>query len=298
MLVGPALYLYVKSLLYRDFKLTKRQLIHLIPCGMDILLLTSKFFILSTEAKKAMILDPNADFITPMQYNIYSIVIDIFYISYCIASLTELHKYRLKLKDIYSSFNNTRYNWLKFVLYSFLAIWTSSLVNGISHTIGYGIIMPWTIQITGIFIFASLLVYMAMKQPDLFVGVEEKSSLTPHLTIESMNKHLETLKFHMEKEKPYLDPNLSLNMLAEKVSIPPRALSQVINNGLNQNFFDFVNSYRIKESQNLLKNQNYRDKTILDILYEAGFNSKSVFNAAFKKHTGMTPYQFRRQPPV
>jgi len=85
-----------------------------------------------------------------------------------------------------------------------------------------------------------------------------------------------------------------INDHAEKVSIPPYHLSQVINTCFNQNFFDFINSYRIKDSRRLLSEQDPDKKTIIEILYETGFNSKSVFNTAFKKHTGMTPSQFRK----
>jgi len=98
----------------------------------------------------------------------------------------------------------------------------------------------------------------------------------------------------METQKPYLDPTLCLNNLAEKLAIPTHHLSQVLNICLNQNFFDFINSYRIKESRRLLSEQDPRKKTIIEILYQTGFNSKSVFNVAFKKYTGMTPSQFRK----
>ena len=98
----------------------------------------------------------------------------------------------------------------------------------------------------------------------------------------------------MKNDKPFLDPALCLSDLASKLSIPPHHLSQVLNTCFNQNFFDFINSYRIKESKELLSIQAPIKKTILEIIYETGFNSKSVFNNAFKKYTGMTPSQFRK----
>jgi AraC-like DNA-binding protein len=82
--------------------------------------------------------------------------------------------------------------------------------------------------------------------------------------------------------------------LAEQVSIPYRALSEVINNKLKQNFYDFINSYRIHESKKLLSEKTERLKTILEVLYEVGYNSKSSFNSAFKKFTGMTPTEYRK----
>jgi AraC-like DNA-binding protein len=94
-------------------------------------------------------------------------------------------------------------------------------------------------------------------------------------------------------EKPYMDPNINLMDLGQQVGIPHRSLSEVINNALQQNFYDFINSYRVRESERLLK-ESEQYKTVLEVLYEVGFNSKSAFHTAFKKTTGMTPTQFKR----
>ena len=70
-------------------------------------------------------------------------------------------------------------------------------------------------------------------------------------------------------------------------------LSVLINHHLNQHFFDFINEYRIQKAMQILKNPSKKKLTILEILYEVGFNSKSSFNTAFKKHTNQTPTEFR-----
>jgi AraC-like DNA-binding protein len=106
-------------------------------------------------------------------------------------------------------------------------------------------------------------------------------------------KYKNKLIQYMETQKPYLDSSLSLNDLSKKISIHHHHLSQILNTYLNQNFFDFINSYRIQESKKLLSENGRNKMTILQVLHETGFNSKSVFNTAFKKHTGMTPTQFR-----
>jgi AraC-like DNA-binding protein len=98
----------------------------------------------------------------------------------------------------------------------------------------------------------------------------------------------------MEKEKPYLDPDLSFEQLSKMVSIPPRSLTIVLNECLNQNFYDFINSYRVQESARILMEKNPQYKTVLEVLLEAGFNNKSSFNTAFKKYNGMTPSEFRK----
>ena len=83
-----------------------------------------------------------------------------------------------------------------------------------------------------------------------------------------------------------------------KKTISPYHISQVFNDCFNKNFYDFINLYRIEESKKLLRNPKNNEKTILEILYEAGFNSKSTFNALFKKHTGVTPTEYRKFIPA
>jgi YesN/AraC family two-component response regulator len=99
----------------------------------------------------------------------------------------------------------------------------------------------------------------------------------------------------MESSKPYLEPELTLDQLASRLSLKPRILSQTINEILGQNFFDFINRFRIKEASRLLTNPPDEKTTIQEIYYEAGFHSKSSFNTLFKKYTGLTPREFRKK---
>lgn len=107
--------------------------------------------------------------------------------------------------------------------------------------------------------------------------------------IQTLGKKLSDL---MHNEKPFLDPQLSLKKLAEMMDISPNKLSQVINSQKDKNFFDFVNSYRIRELTELLKEDENKQYTILSLALDAGFNSKSTFNASFKKLTGLTPSEY------
>jgi YesN/AraC family two-component response regulator len=99
----------------------------------------------------------------------------------------------------------------------------------------------------------------------------------------------------MRTRRPWLEPELSLDQLSAQLSVKPRMLSQLINETLNQNFFDFVNRYRIEEAKRLLTNPVDKKITVLEVLYEVGFNSKSSFNTLFKKYTGLTPSEFKKQ---
>ena len=98
----------------------------------------------------------------------------------------------------------------------------------------------------------------------------------------------------MAQARPYLDPDLTIQLLAGQLQWPGRELSLLINQHLDQHFFDFVNEYRIQEAMQLLGDPAQRERTVLDILYAVGFNSKSSFNTSFRKLTGQTPTQFRR----
>jgi AraC-like DNA-binding protein len=98
---------------------------------------------------------------------------------------------------------------------------------------------------------------------------------------------------YMETSQPYLEPSLKINELAQSLSIPSKSLSQSINQQLGKNFYDFVNSYRIEEAKKKIVKANGNGRTILEILYDSGFNSKAAFNRAFKKHTGITPTEYK-----
>ena len=99
----------------------------------------------------------------------------------------------------------------------------------------------------------------------------------------------------MENERPYLNAKLSLRDVADYLGISTNHLSQVINENLKENFFDFVNGYRIAAVKRMMNDPTNSHLTLLGMAYESGFNSKSSFNATFKKMTGSTPSQYQKQ---
>jgi transcriptional regulator GlxA family with amidase domain len=96
----------------------------------------------------------------------------------------------------------------------------------------------------------------------------------------------------MENEKPFLNPRLSSPDLAELVDITTNQLSQFLNEHLNRNFYDYVNSFRLKEFLLLSKNPKFSHLSILGMAYECGFNSKTTFNAFFKREMEVTPSEY------
>jgi len=119
----------------------------------------------------------------------------------------------------------------------------------------------------------------------------EKSGLT-QVQAEALGQQLVRL---MEEDQLFKRSQLTLQELADEMSISAHNLSEVINTQMRQNFYDFVNGYRVEEVKRRLRDPQSRHLTILALAEESGFNSKSAFNALFKKHTGQTPSHYRRQ---
>ena len=107
--------------------------------------------------------------------------------------------------------------------------------------------------------------------------------------------HYKKLLDLMRKEKIYKDPELNMELLAKRTKLSIGYLSRIINQKEGKNFYEFVNSYRIEEVKANLVNPKYAHYSILGIGLEAGFKSKSTFNATFKKLTGKTPSAFKKQ---
>lgn len=107
-------------------------------------------------------------------------------------------------------------------------------------------------------------------------------------------KTAEKLIYLMESEQKFLDPDLSLGSLSKELNIHYNHISRIINDKFGMSYNDFVNKYRIDEVRKRFSDEKYSNKTVLEIIYETGFYSKSVFNTAFKKFTGMTPTEYKK----
>lgn len=131
------------------------------------------------------------------------------------------------------------------------------------------------------------------KQADNRIAEKEKY-VKAKLDRGVMEEYRDQLTQYMNSEKPFKDPLITLPVLAKKLGIQPHHLSMVINTCLNQNFYAFINTYRINYACVLLKTPKTGEENILEIAYSAGFNSKSAFNTAFRRITGKTPSEYRK----
>ena len=124
---------------------------------------------------------------------------------------------------------------------------------------------------------------------------KEEKYKSSTLSLHKSKTYLNRLLKIMAEEKPYLDPELSLQTLANRMGITKEDLSQVINEQLDRNFKNFLNEYRIEEAKKKLLDPKENQFVLMKIALDVGFNSKSVFNASFKKFTGMSPSQYRKR---
>jgi AraC-like DNA-binding protein len=110
---------------------------------------------------------------------------------------------------------------------------------------------------------------------------------------DSARYYLDKLNRLMATEKYYLEGDLSLKSLADRVNISPHHLSQILNDKLRRSFYDYINEQRVEYAKRCLLGEPRRP--ITDIAFESGYNSKNSFYNSFKRYTGMTPSDYRRE---
>ena len=145
-----------------------------------------------------------------------------------------------------------------------------------------------------IFYLSVLLFFYRRKDKDIAIDKPIKyagSSLSEH----EVKLNLKKLHQLMKEEKPYLDPELSLATLGEKLGLNSKETSQLINQGTPYNYSKYISSLRVEEAQKILASEKFSHYKISAIAYDSGFNSLSSFNASFKEFTGMTANTFRKK---
>jgi len=292
-LAAPVFYLYVKSLAFTDFRLQKKSLLHALPFLFASLIFVFYFHIHSSGMKRVIL--QNGGFLSRDFWIIYNCVLLTQILIYFVVDLNILKNYRRLIRQKYSSVNNINLSWLSFILYAFIIAWISSVIVFLSENYFWSFLEPLVfLNFFAFFLFFNYIFYKGLTHPEIFSGIEEKPKyVSSKLTQPDAGNYLLRLNEYMEKEKPFLNPDITLKELSAEISIPARYLSQIINEYIQLNFYDYISKYRIEEAKKLLAG-NSGNKTVLEILYEVGFNSKSSFNTAFKKYTGTTPSRFKK----
>ena len=193
----------------------------------------------------------------------------------------------------FSNLDKINLNWLNFLVNVFIiSVLASAFSNILRHTkfisLDQGAIV---VGLVGLLFFISSVLLKGLHQNEIFLGAQRSS--VDGAGSQADKSLLEKLNTHITKNKPYLDADLTLNDLASQVQISSRQLSTLINVELGKSFFDLINGYRIEEAKRIFRESTDNKLTVLEVMYEVGFNSKSSFNTAFKKYAGSTPTAYK-----
>ena len=303
-LVPASFYLYAMSVCYSNFRLKPKHLLHAIPFIAYNLNLMSGIYFETTEIKLLFIENMNQMPVT----HFFQFLFEFLFQVYFIASFLVIRKSRTVYLENDANPNISLINALyKITIVYYLLHFLVLLRWLVTFIIGVGEFRAWIVTLDGFsFLFCTCwYLFIALNNPEFFRGVNshlkpiieviQKQKYSPSID-EEKNKQIESLKDFMISNEPYLDSSLTIQDLAEQVKMPVKDLSALINLYMNKHFFDFINEYRIEKAKEILKDSSQKDLTILEILYQVGFNSKSSFSTSFKKHTGKTPTEFRKNP--
>jgi AraC-like DNA-binding protein len=293
-LAGPLLFLYIRELTFGEKKLEKKDILHFIPFAFCLIYLLPYYF--QGSAGKIRII--SAEYLQESAGQWYYLRSALFitqFLVYLVLIVLTLIRYRKRTHDQKSPSDRAVLLEVRFFVVASAILWVGAIVRYVLDR-GGNLLVP-----LGASIVVYALGYLKMRRtvvapdpPDVAEQSSarkyEKSTLTP----ERSERYLKKLLHCMETEKPYVDGELTVQKLAEKLSVPANHLSQTINETLGQSFSDFINSYRIEEAKRRLLDPAFKHLSVLGIAEEVGFNSKSSFNAVFKKHTNTTPSEFRR----
>lgn len=326
LLFGPLHYFYAKFLIDKQAKFSNIEWLQLVPFLIFKIYPIPAYFL---SAQELFAFIKNMERVGDPVYTVLGWVIAVQGLTYMIMTLALIRKYTQRIKENYSTIDEINLNWLKNITFMALAVWivvfieeglelfNSNLLGGNSQLIA---------MLTAAFVYA--LGYMGLSKSEIFsqkiisdwnetdleseqsdlkadggslrsnppLGDREpkkyqKSGLSMDRA-QNIGSDLQTL---MKEEKPYMNSDLTLTQLAQLLRVSAHNLSEVINTHMGQNFFDFINQYRVEQVKKDLANPQKQQFTFLALALEAGFNSKSSFNAIFKKHVGLTPSEYRKR---
>lgn len=284
---GPLCLLYTRSLIYADKRMARKEIRHFLPAFLALL---------------CLIIFPK-DFGPLTDTLIFTIVVVLQLSLYLIRAYLEVGWYQGTLKNVSSEFISVNLSWLRYLILSLAIVFAivmiealmvyNEILNNAVVIIIYGYVL----------FFVNSIYWKGLKHPQIFSGLSgEAKSITreiasryshSNLSEEQAREYLRLLEAYMTEQKPHLVYNITIEELSQQTGISARHLSQVINQLMDKNFYDFINGYRVEEAKMLLADQS-KDLRINEVMYDSGFSSKSTFNAVFRKATGQTPSEYRK----
>ncbi|HNW52311.1 MAG TPA: helix-turn-helix domain-containing protein [Prolixibacteraceae bacterium] len=293
MLVIPLIWLYVKKLEQYDFRFSLSTLLHFIPF-VFFMSVHIPAFIHGDDSAWAQSLTSHSTLLNGI---IWSVLL-VQYSVYLFQIVKITRKVNLSAQQEFSNIEQVDISWLNTFLVAFVLVFIvlAIMFAGAIHHFGTEWMNPLVSVVFAISIF--VLGYKGLFQKSIFSNADVSEVAVQNSTQPAKPKTIDAslssgLQQYMDTHKPYCDPELTLTSLAKMVNMGRNQLSEVINSGLESNFYDFVNKYRVEEVKQLLSHPKFKNYTLLAIALEAGFPSKSTFNTVFKKFTGLTPSEYR-----
>ena len=284
LLTGPLIYFYVLTF-SKNLEFRPIQLLHAIPfIGMILLL------IVYNSGSNGFVI-----WLSPLDLYTTIVILASNFI-YILISFIKLKENHFSISEWFNNLKMSSYvSWIQYILFGFIVLWILNLNISAIWMITQK--PEWcaysrSIYTLTVFVFLSSIMFTLMLRPAIyyFPGKYKNTSVGEDLKI----KYKDVLVDYMNNMKPYRNPDITLEKVAKDMSVNVRILSQIINESYNNNFNGYINEFRIQECLNQLSDNNNK-KTILEILYDSGFNSKSAFYTEFKKHTNITPQEYRNK---
>lgn len=230
---------------------------------------------------------------------------------FVILAVKLFHRYKAFLQTNFSNIDKLSFNWMKLLAFGLIFLLSGALISVIFYEFFSFQISLYSIFAIVVLLFVNILGFRGIKHSTIFnqtVILYSQPQVEEQISVDKEKSYAnyglkqndaiflsEQLKNYMQTEKPYTNIDLNLKDLASALDTYPHYITQVLNTVFNQNFYDFVNTYRIEEAQKRLTDPKFKNLTILAIAYDCGFNSKSTFNRIFKQKTELTPSEYRNQ---
>lgn len=301
--IAPLIYFYVKSITKSNFKFLKKYWWHfVIPISLVVYRLTIYTYDALqpgfNETQNGVLKIALDEEIMQPVLLIVGFSVMLLYLAFTIQLY---YNYRQKIKQYFSNIFKLELNWIRnfLIVFTFLFLY-DSIQTVVGTIIDLGYIERWwfnlSLAICAIYIGLKGYFTETTKLNKLDFSFSPKQISIPEATKETKkeveNTAVAAIAALMEREKPYLNPDLNLSELAKQANVTRGQLSEIINSGFKMNFNDFVNSYRVNAFKGMLKEGKHEQLSLLGIAYECGFNSKATFNRVFKKLTNFSPTQY------
>lgn len=295
LLIGPSLLLYIRELI-SPRRLTLSDVLHLIPFLLFfVILLPASIF--GTNSAYGMFLYQNSFVVS---IGVWALVV-IQYGYYWWKIVHIINNHRTTIESEFSNTEGKTLSWMKIFLHVFGMFFLLLVITlGLTiHRVDYTVVDAVICLALSFTIFA--LGYEGLLQDEIFSNttLSEPAILPDNIKKQDIlqdqdnSEVMLNLMTYMNENKPYLDETLSLTDLAGQLNMTRNQLSELINKNTGDNFYTFVNKYRVDEVKRLISDPKNKNFTILSLAYEAGFPSKSSFHTIFKKYTGLTPTEYR-----